>query len=176
MATNAKPRVRRMDQPPIASVFMFAHHTGRTQPSQRQNDSPHRVGNDTVEECNIGGLMVKLFQVSLAVPLVLASFSRSGAADWPNWRGPHHDGISRETGLLKTWPDKKGPKLLWEGKLTGGYSSLVVAGGRVFTQTKDEEKKQEVIVCLDADTGKPLWEYRYHCDYVDHPSLDKRFL
>src|SRR5262249_2767667 len=95
------------------------------------------------------------------------------AADWPNWRGPHHDGISRETGLLKSWP-KEGPRVLWEGKLTGGYSSVVVAGGRVFTQMKDN--KEEAILCLDADTGKQLWQYRYPCDYADHPSLDKRFL
>jgi outer membrane protein assembly factor BamB len=95
------------------------------------------------------------------------------AADWPHWRGPHYDGISRETGLLKAWP-QQGPKVLWEGKLTGGYSSLVVAGGRVFTQMKDN--KEEVILCLDADTGNRLWQYRYPCDYADHPSLDKRFL
>ncbi|HEV2845017.1 MAG TPA: hypothetical protein VG477_09245 [Thermoanaerobaculia bacterium] len=26
------------------------------------------------------------------------------AADWPQLRGPNRDGISRETGLLKSWP------------------------------------------------------------------------
>src|SRR5207245_2992818 len=113
--------------------------------------------------------MVKLSHVSLAVGTVVTSFSISQAADWPNWRGPHYDGISRATGLLKSWPEKKGPKLLWEGKLTGGYSSLVVAGGRVITQTK--AKKEEASVCLDAALGNPVWEYRYPCDYADHQSL-----
>ena len=34
------------------------------------------------------------------------------AADWPQWRGPDRNGISPETGLLKTWP-KAGPPLAW---------------------------------------------------------------
>src|SRR2546427_9020435 len=93
--------------------------------------------------------------------LTLTSSSR--ADDWPNWRGPHYDGISRETGLLKSWP-KEGPKVLWEGKLTGGDSSVVVAGGRVFTPM--EGKKEEGVLCLDAGTGKPLWGDRYPCDYA----------
>jgi len=95
------------------------------------------------------------------------------AADWPNWRGPHHDGNSRETGLLKTWP-KDGPKVLWTAALTGGYSSVAIADGRLFTQTKDQ--KEDLVVCFDAAGGKKLWEYRYACDYADFPSLDKRFL
>jgi len=112
-----------------------------------------------------------LYAITVCLGCVLVPIC--SAADWPNWRGTHYDGISRETGLLKSWP-KEGPGILWEGKLTGGYSSVVVAGGRVFTQMKDN--KEEVILCLDAETGKQLWEYRYPCDYADHPSLDKRFL
>ena len=96
-----------------------------------------------------------------------------GAGDWPNWRGPHRDGISRETGLLKSWP-KDGPKVLWTAALTGGYSSVAIADGRLFTQTKDQ--KEDLVVCFDAAGGKKLWEYRYACDYADFPSLDKRFL
>jgi outer membrane protein assembly factor BamB len=93
--------------------------------------------------------------------------------DWPNWRGPHRDGISRETGLLKSWPEG-GPKVLWTVDLTGGYSSVVVADGRLFTQTKD--RNEDLVLCVDARTGRKLWEYRYPCDYAQFPSLDKRFL
>jgi outer membrane protein assembly factor BamB len=95
------------------------------------------------------------------------------ADDWPCWRGPHHDGISRETGLLPTWPPQ-GPKVLWRANLTGGYSSVVVAGGRLFTQAKDGN--EDLVLCFDARTGARLWEYRYRCDYSEYPSLDKRFL
>jgi outer membrane protein assembly factor BamB len=93
--------------------------------------------------------------------------------DWPNWRGPHRDGISRETGLLKSWP-ARGPKVLWTLDLTGGYSSVVVAGGRLFTQTKDHS--EDVVLCVDVRNGRKLWEYRYPCDYAQYPSLEKRFL
>ena len=107
----------------------------------------------------------------LLLPLALVWPAR--ASDWPNWRGPQHDGISRETGLLKSWP-ADGPKVLWQTHLTGGYSSVVVANGRLFTQTKDN--KDDLVLCVDALTGKKLWEYRYPCDYAKYPSLDKRFL
>ena len=54
------------------------------------------------------------------------------AADWPQWRGPKRDDISKETGLLKEWP-KDGPPLAWEVKgLGGGYSAPSVAAGRIF--------------------------------------------
>jgi outer membrane protein assembly factor BamB len=95
------------------------------------------------------------------------------ADDWPCWRGPNHDGISRETGLLSTWTSQ-GPKVLWRDDLTGGYSSVVVAGGRLFTQAKDGD--EDLVLCFDARTGDRLWEHRYRCDYAQHPSLDKRFL
>src|SRR6516162_11437001 len=83
-----------------------------------------------------------------------------GAEDWPCWRGPHHDGISRETGLLSAWP-KDGPRRLWKAKLSGGFSAVVVADGRLITQTK--EKNEEVVACLDPATGRDLWRYRYDC-------------
>jgi outer membrane protein assembly factor BamB len=93
--------------------------------------------------------------------------------DWPCWRGLHHDGILRETGLLASWP-KQGPRVLWRRELGGGYSSVVVAGGRLFTQTKDGN--EDLVLCVDARSGKKLWEHRYPCDYSQYPSLDKRFL
>ncbi|MCH7701754.1 MAG: hypothetical protein IID37_08705, partial [Planctomycetes bacterium] len=42
----------------------------------------------------------------------LAQPTPSAAADWPNFRGPNHDGISTETGLTTTW-DTPIP-LVWE--------------------------------------------------------------
>ncbi|HMP16212.1 MAG TPA: polyvinylalcohol dehydrogenase, partial [Gemmatales bacterium] len=55
------------------------------------------------------------------------------ARDWHQWRGPHRDGVSTETGLLTQWP-ANGPKLLWETKGAGrGYASLAIAGGRIYT-------------------------------------------
>jgi outer membrane protein assembly factor BamB len=83
--------------------------------------------------------------------------------DWPRWRGPHGDGICRETGLLKRWPDN-GPPILWKVDLGGGYSSVTVAEGRLYTHTA-KDKKVEIVLCLDAATGKEIWRYGYPCDY-----------
>ena len=101
--------------------------------------------------------------------LLAASLPRPATAeDWPRWRGPRQDGISRETSLLKQWP-KDGPRQLWQADLSGGFSSVAVADGRVFTQTKD--KNEEVVVCLDAAGGNDIWRYRYDCDYSAHPTF-----
>jgi outer membrane protein assembly factor BamB len=80
---------------------------------------------------------------------------RLAAHDWPQWRGPHRDDVSQETGLLKQWPDG-GPKLAWEAKgLGGGYSTPSVAQGRVFGSGYLNQK--EVVWALDEKTGQRLW-------------------
>src|SRR5436309_162918 len=48
------------------------------------------------------------------------------AADWPQWRGPDRTDISKETGLLRSWP-KNGPALVWTCKEAGtGYSGPAI--------------------------------------------------
>src|SRR4051812_11346243 len=52
---------------------------------------------------------------------------------WPCFRGPDRSGVSKETGLLQSWPED-GPKLLWRTKGAGrGYASLAIADGRIVT-------------------------------------------
>jgi hypothetical protein len=55
------------------------------------------------------------------------------AKDWPQWRGPFRDGLSRETGLLTAWPKDLAKLKVWEQPSGVGYSALAVAGGRAFT-------------------------------------------
>jgi hypothetical protein len=83
--------------------------------------------------------------------------------DWPQWRGPHRDGASQEKGLLLQWP-AAGPPVLWRKPIQGGYSSLAVTGGRLFTM--DRDGNQERILCLDALDGTALWSYTYEADYA----------
>ena len=82
--------------------------------------------------------------------------------DWPQWRGPNRDGLSRETGLLATWPTD-GPRLLWEKPSGEGFSSIAVAQGKAFTML--QENDQEAIVCWDAATGRELWRHRYRAGF-----------
>ena len=115
------------------------------------------------------GLRTRTIRLVTTIVTFLAAFAACPyAEDWPRWRGPRLDGISRETGLLTEWP-KSGPRQLWKINLSGGFSTVAVADGRVFTQTK--EGNQEVVVCLEAATGKELWRYRYDADYDAHSTF-----
>src|SRR5262249_10164156 len=80
------------------------------------------------------------------------------AADWPQWRGPHRDGCSRETGLLQHWP-KEGPPLLWKARGLGrGYATVSVVAGRIFTLT--ERGGDLIVLALEEHTGKEVWASR----------------
>jgi len=62
------------------------------------------------------------------------------ANDWPQWRGPSRDDLSKETGLLKQWPEG-GPKKIWSyDKAGSGYSGFAIVDGKLFTMgTRDTE-------------------------------------
>jgi outer membrane protein assembly factor BamB len=91
-------------------------------------------------------LLLLLAWVALSVP--------SFAGDWPAWRGPDRTGVSKETGLLKTWP-KEGPKLLWKTDKAGlGYSGMAIVGGVVYTMgTRGDD---EYLIAFD-DKGNEKW-------------------
>jgi outer membrane protein assembly factor BamB len=96
----------------------------------------------------------RLFLSSL-VTFATLSAARAAAFDWPEWRGPARDGVSKETGLMKQWP-ADGPKKLWSYSAAGmGYSGFAVAAGKLYTMgTRDDG---EILLCLDAASGKELW-------------------
>ena len=76
-------------------------------------------------------------------------------ANWPQWRGPNRDGISKETGLLKQWP-ADGPALVWKAKGAGaGYSSFSIANGKLYTMGLRGDR--EYVVAFDVATGKEAW-------------------
>jgi outer membrane protein assembly factor BamB len=77
------------------------------------------------------------------------------AVNWPQWRGPNRDGISKETGLLKQWP-AEGPTLVWKASgAGGGYSSFSVANGKLYTMGLRGDR--EFVVAFDVATGKEAW-------------------
>src|SRR5262249_43970531 len=91
----------------------------------------------------------------LTLPLLLLSLAPLGA-DWPQWRGPGRSAVSPEKGLLKEWP-KDGPPLLWTASgLGSGYSSVVLAGERIYTM--GDRGGKEYLLALDRADGKKVWE------------------
>jgi PQQ-like domain len=91
-------------------------------------------------------------------PLIAWAFvctAAAPAADWPQWRGPDRDDVSKETGLLKTWPEG-GPKLLWVFREAGaGYSGPAVVGAALYTMGAEGVK--EFLYTLDTKTLKKKW-------------------
>ena len=87
------------------------------------------------------------------------------SADWPNWLGPTKDGVSTET----NWGNEL-DNLQWKSKVGVGFSSVVVANGRLFTMGHDGQKRggKETVYCLDAKTGKPIWTDSYAAPLVDY--------
>ena len=87
--------------------------------------------------------------------LASAGLASAGSADWPQWRGPNHDDISPDTGLLKEWP-AGGPKMVWEAKgLGAGYSSISIFGDRVYTA--GDHGQETFVQALGLADGKPVW-------------------
>ena len=86
------------------------------------------------------------------------------ADDWPNYRGPHHDGVSVEAGWTSEFPSS-GPTVLWKWNVGIGFSSFAVAKNRLYTAGNVENTC--TIVCLDALTGKPIWKHSFAADIGD---------
>jgi outer membrane protein assembly factor BamB len=96
--------------------------------------------------------------------------------DWPHWRGPEQNGISRETGLVDTWdPDAEGTSgnVLWKNTELGGISTPIVMRGKLYTIVRAEagtKSEGEKVVCVDAATGKKIWENKYNVYLSDVPA------
>lgn len=93
----------------------------------------------------------------LAACAVVAGLTLTAAraSDWPQWRGPERNGVSRETSLLKSWP-AGGPRALWSVKTVGGgYGTPSVANGRVYGL--GYRNNSEVVWALDAASGREVW-------------------
>jgi len=104
-----------------------------------------------------------LLLVALGFVISVIGLSRYGAAeaaDWPNFRGPNHNGISNETGWSATWPEN-GPKVLWKKSIGNGFCSIAVSNGRAYTM--GNIKDNDILYCFEADTGKQIWKKSYPC-------------
>ncbi len=94
--------------------------------------------------------------VSAFFVMVMGSIAIAESNSWYQWRGPNRDGHAAPQNLLKEWP-AGGPKLVWSAKNLGmGFSASSIANGKLYTM--GTYKDQCHVVCLDAKTGKLIWE------------------
>lgn len=116
---------------------------------------------------------------------VLLAAAPLAADDWPHWLGPRRDSVWRESGILRHFP-ADGPRTRWRTPVAAGYSSPVVAAGRVYLLDRPSSRTRgnpggalnraaepgtERVVCLDAASGRILWTHEYDCPYeLSYPS------
>ncbi|MDA7896421.1 PQQ-binding-like beta-propeller repeat protein, partial [bacterium] len=107
---------------------------------------------------------------TLALGLLAAtSIASADVSGWLNWRGPNQNGTSDETDLPDSWKPGSDSQL-WKYDLNGA-GAPVIADGKLFIfgygQFGDDpaEDVQETLLCLDANTGKKIWEKRFS-DYI----------
>ncbi len=89
----------------------------------------------------------------IALALLIPSY-----AQWPQFGGPNGNFIVDGKGIAPTWP-AGGPRQLWKRVVGEGYSGVVVDNGVLYTMYSRD--REEVVIAMDAATGKTRWEYAY---------------
>ena len=124
------------------------------------------------------------FGIALTL-LACSSAAQVRADDWPQWMGPHRDGVWRESEIVDAFPSD-GPPIRWRVKIGGGYAGPAVANGRVFVTDRQLKPGSEVpsdpfkrgaipaterVLCLNESDGKEVWKHEYDCPYtVSYPA------
>ena len=95
---------------------------------------------------------------------------RAAAADWLQWGGAGRNFMPEAAGLASSWPPG-GPKRLWTRPLGEGHSAILAEGGRIYTMYRPLQRsgerrgqdrgQEEVVLALDAASGKTAWEFTY---------------
>ena len=100
-------------------------------------------------------------------PILVSSFlsaflcvAVSFGENWPEWRGPHRNAVSSETGLPVTWSAERG--IRWKTELPGaGTSSPVIWNDRILLTAADGNSQDDLFVlCLRLSDGKEQWRLR----------------
>lgn len=92
--------------------------------------------------------------------------AQSAPPAWTQWGGPTRDFMVPSTGLASSWP-ATGPRRLWTRPLGEGHSAILAEGSRLYTMyrpsaaARGQFAQEELVVALDAATGKTIWEHKY---------------
>jgi len=108
----------------------------------------------------------------LGVVLALLAGLPARAADWPDWRGPMQDRHYAGPPLVTSFDPESGENVRWTHD-EGGISTPVIMGGRLYTLVRhkpDTAAEAEKVICLDALTGKKLWENVFNVYLSDVPA------
>ena len=91
--------------------------------------------------------------------------------DWTFVRGPERNGISHEVGLPDKW-SPAGENLIWTSTECAGKSTPIVMNGKFYTLSRHKpgtSEEAEKVICVDAATGKKIWENIFNVFLSDVP-------
>lgn len=89
--------------------------------------------------------------------VVLVVTNLALAQDWPQWRGPSRDAKVAGFTVPKTWPKELTQK--WRVTVGLGDATPALVGDRLYVFAR--QGGDEINLCLDAKTGKELWQDKY---------------
>jgi outer membrane protein assembly factor BamB len=136
--------------------------------TQRAGGAPRGTRRAAVLAALAAAVVVTAAALTAAVTVAAtAPVRRAGGAageGWPQFRGPHRDGVAPAVALLSAWP-ASGPPQLWRVPIGEGYSHLTVVEGRVYTLfgTRDSE----YLGAFDAASGRQLWVQRTDSELIN---------
>lgn len=108
--------------------------------------------------------------VIFAALAILSAAPPTQAEDWPQWRGPHGDGVWNAPRLSSPWPPE-GLRTRWKQTLGGGYAGVIAYGQRAYTMDRQAEPKEnptrevERVLAFDLADGRLIWKHEYPVTY-----------
>ena len=125
-----------------------------------EKDRRHRTGSFSpyIQSTYLCKLLHFNTGVFVVVNFFLLQVNHGFAQNWLQWGGPNGDFTVEAGDLADQWP-AEGPIHLWKRPLGEGYSSILYMDGRLYTMYSEE--KTEIVISLDAATGRTVWEHKY---------------
>ena len=95
--------------------------------------------------------------------IFMALFSSTLSAEqynWSQWKGPKQNGISEESRFNPEALNNE-LKINWKKNVGEGYSSVSIYDNYLLTLGYNKSNKENILYCLNVDTGKQIWSYNY---------------
>ena len=90
---------------------------------------------------------------------VLFVLQSASAQEWTRFHGPNGQGVSSLKSFPAEWSEEN---IVFKAELPGiGHSSPVLWGEKVFLLSADPATAERYVLCLDANSGKILWQHDY---------------
>jgi outer membrane protein assembly factor BamB len=109
---------------------------------------------------------MRVIRASLALILlavfVIPTHAQRPSSDWTQFRGPNRDGVAPAPSDPQAWPTQLNQK--WKLEVGLGYATPLVVGNRIYQFARKGER--EVMMGIDADSGKVLWETGYEAKFT----------